>query len=485
MKNSIYFKNFIATSVIVFLSFLILGSLFGTWSYRLILAEKRESMSRTLDEASRSVAAQSMRYNFYLGEFDIRITLSAISSVSGFNLLVADTDGMIVSCSDQTIVCPHLGQTVPADTLNQMTGPDAVARRSNLGGIFADTRYVTGAPIAVGINGTPYLIGYIFVSSDTTAMITAWREFTSVFIFIALAVLFITFIGSLLASKRQARPLNEMAYAARRFARGDFSARVDYTMREDEIGHLTVAFNQMADSLERSEMLRRDFIANISHELKTPMTVIAGFADGIRDGTIPPEQEGKYLDVISSETMRLSRLVKSMLDMSRIQSADTAELLKNKFDLSEVIRLALVGLESKIEAKGLDVEAELPEEAVITRGDRDSITQVVYNLVDNAIKFSEPGAALRIGLWKHGAKAFVSVENKGETISEGELPLIFERFHKTDKSRSANKDGVGLGLYIVKTILNNHNEDIYVTSEDGVTKFVFTLTTAGHGKDEK
>ena len=485
MKTSIYLKNFIATSVIIFLSFLILGSIFGTWTYRLILAERRESMTRSIREAARSVAAQSLRYNFYLGEFDIRITLSAISSVSGFDFLVADTDGTILSCSDQLIACPHLGKTVPAATLEQMTSPGAVARRSNLGGIFAETRYVTGEPISVSLNGAPYLIGYIFVSSDTSAMVMAWRQFTGVFIFIALAVMFITFIGSLIASKKQARPLNEMAYAARKFARGDFSSRVEYTMREDEIGHLTLAFNQMADSLERSELLRRDFIANISHELKTPMTVIAGFADGIRDGTIPPEQEERYLEVISSETMRLSRLVKSMLDMSRIQSADPVELLKNRFDIAEVIRLALVGLESKIEAKSLDVEAELPEEALITRGDRDSVTQVVYNLVDNAIKFSEPGGTLKIGLWKHGAKAFVSVENQGETMPEDELPLIFERFHKTDKSRSANKDGVGLGLYIVKTILDNHNEDIYVTSEDGVTKFVFTLTTIPHGKDEK
>ena len=485
MRSSIYLKNFIATAMTVFFSFLILGSIFTVWSYRLLLAEKRETMSRTSSEAAKSVAAQSLRYNLNVGHFDIRINLSAISRVSGFDLLVSDAEGTIVSCSDQTIVCPHLGQVVPAITLNQVINPAAAATRSNLGGIFNEARYVVGEPVMVSVNGSPFVIGYILVSIDTSAMVTAWRQFASIFIFVAVAVMFLTFVLSLIASKKQAEPLNEMALAARKFARGDFSARVEYTPREDEIGHLTLAFNQMADSLERSETLRRDFIANISHELKTPMTVIAGFADGIRDGTIPPEQESRYLEVISSETMRLSRLVKSMLDMSRIQSADTAAILKSKFDIAEVIRLALVGLESKIEDRGLDVEVELPEEAVITRGDRDSITQVVYNLVDNAIKFSENGVALRICLWKHGSKAFVSVENRGEAIPEGELPLIFERFHKTDKSRSARRDGVGLGLYIVKTILDNHNEDIYVTSEDGVTKFVFTLTTAGHGKDEK
>jgi signal transduction histidine kinase len=232
----------------------------------------------------------------------------------------------------------------------------------------------------------------------------------------------------------------------------------------------------MADSLERSESLRRDFIANVSHELKTPMTVISGFSDGILDGTIPKEQERRYLEVISSETKRLSRLVRNMLEMSRIQSTTAEALLRGSFDLSEVVRLTLLGLGGKIEAKGLDVAPELPEEPIITRGEKDSITQVVYNLIDNAVKFAETGSTLRVSLWKQGSKAYVSVENTGETIPADEMPLIFDRFHKTDRSRSENRDGTGLGLYIVKTILDNHNEDIFVTSREGLTKFTFTLT---------
>jgi len=273
-----------------------------------------------------------------------------------------------------------------------------------------------------------------------------------------------------------AEPLNEMAGVVSRFARGDFKARVKDCGRLDEIGHLTQAFNAMADSLEGSEMLRRDFIANLSHELKTPMTVIAGFAEGILDGTIPPENEERYLKVISSETRRMSRLVRSMLEMTVIQSTDSDSVLENSFDVTEVVRLALLSLDGKIEGKRLGVTAEIPEEAIITRGDRDSITQVVYNIVDNAIKFSQPDGVIGIELWKQGGRAYVSVENNGETIPPDELPHIFDRFHKTDKARSSSREGVGLGLYIVKTILDSHNEDIYVTSEDGVTKFMFTLT---------
>jgi len=276
-------------------------------------------------------------------------------------------------------------------------------------------------------------------------------------------------------SKRQSKPLNEMAAAARRFAHGDFAARVADDGRQDEIGALTASFNTMAESLEKSEQLRSEFVANLSHELKTPMTTIAGFADGILDGTIPKEDQNRYLETISMETKRLSRLVRQMLEMSRIQSVDTAALLSRSFDLSEVIMRTLLAFEGKITQHELDVNAQFPEERIVVRGDEDSITQVVYNLLDNAIKFSESGSTLEISLWKQGGKAFVSIKNHGETISPQELPLVFDRFHKTDKSRSLDRDGVGLGLSIVKTILNNHNEDISVSSKDGVTEFVFTV----------
>jgi len=172
----------------------------------------------------------------------------------------------------------------------------------------------------------------------------------------------------------------------------------------------------------------------------------------------------------------MSRLVKSMLEMSIIQSTDSDSVLEGSFDVSEVVRLALLSLDGKIEGKRLDVDATLPEEPIMTRGNEDAITQVVYNLIDNAIKFSTHGGVITLGLWKQGTRAYVSVENRGETIPEEELPHIFERFHKTDKSRSADREGVGLGLYIVKTILDNHKEDIFVTSSAGVTRFMFTLT---------
>lgn len=477
MKHSIYFRNFCTTAGIVLASFFILGSVFFYWSYRLVMNEKRETMMITANQVVKSISAFSWEWE--LEGPVVRIMLSTVSNITGFDIVVTDKNGVVISCSDPEPFCEHYGRVVPKTVLSDLNIGSRFSTNTDLAGVYNDMRYVVGMPLTQGADQDGRIFGYVFLSSESKTMAEIWRQFTGIFILISMIVLFLTFFISLITTKKQAEPINEMARAAHRFARGDFSVRVENPGREDEIGELTEAFNTMADSLERSEKLRREFIANVSHELKTPMTIISGFSDGILDGTIPQENQKKYLEVISSETRRLSRLVRSMLDMSHIQSTSASALLRGNFDISEVIRLALLSLGSKIDDKGLDVEAELPEEPVKTRGDKDSITQVVYNLIDNAIKFAEPGSTIKLSLWKQSGKAYVSVENKGETIPEAEMPLIFDRFHKSDRSRSENRDGVGLGLYIVKTILDNHNEDIFVTSTNGVTRFVFTLMIAG------
>jgi signal transduction histidine kinase len=205
------------------------------------------------------------------------------------------------------------------------------------------------------------------------------------------------------------------------------------------------------------------------------MTTIAGYTDGILDGTIPPENERQYLQIISDESRRLSRLVRRMLDISQIQSL---EMKMVQFDLCESMRLALLSMEQRIVQRQLDVEADIPEDSVLVLGDNDLITQVIYNLLENATKFATPGSTLYLGLECRGDKALVTVRNEGMPIPPEEIPLLFERFHKSDKSRSVDKDGYGLGLYIVKTIIEQHKEQISATSEDGVTAFRFTMQLA-------
>jgi len=290
-------------------------------------------------------------------------------------------------------------------------------------------------------------------------------------------VLMISIVATTITSARQVRPLNEIAEAARKFGHGEFDVRIrGYEHRRDEVGALAEAFNTMAGSLEKSEAQRNEFIANVSHELKTPMTTISGFAEGILDGTIPPEREREFLQVIASETRRLSRLVRRMLDMSRLKALNESVTAQEQFDISEVMLRVLVSLEGRITGRGLDVDTQIPEEPVMVWGDPDGITQVCYNLLDNAAKFAAGGSTMAVRVEKKEGKAHITVRNLGDTIPEEELPLLFERFHKADYSRSQDPEGVGLGLYIVKTILGNLKENITVTSRDGVTEFTFTLT---------
>ncbi|MCL2820220.1 MAG: HAMP domain-containing histidine kinase [Oscillospiraceae bacterium] len=476
MKNSIYFRIFIATALIVLLSFSLLGGLSTAISYRRMMADKRAMMISTLNETARYITTQHVHHAINLDDLDLNMWLTMTSGVTGFDLFITNASGVVESCSDKTIV--NLGKLVPEGMINSVAINDGIVVLSTLGQIYPERRQVSGLPLMFTRNGEVHIFGYLFVSSDIAAFRQEWNNFFSAFILIALIVMVIAFITAFVAMKKQAEPLNEMAGAARRFARGEFNVRVNNQGRSDEIGQLTEAFNAMADSLESSEQQRRDFIANLSHELKTPMTVIGGFADGLLDGTIPQEDEKRYLGIISSETRRLSRLVRSMQEISMLKGAESPAQLDSSFDISEVVRLALLSLDGKIEERQLDIKAELPDEAILTRGDADSITQVVFNLIDNAIKFSSPGGLIEIDLWKNNTRAYVSITNKGETIPPDELPHIFERFHKADKSRSVNREGVGLGLYIVKMILDNHNEDIFVTSLNGETKFIFSLTIA-------
>ena len=343
---------------------------------------------------------------------------------------------------------------------------------TDLGGVYRSPRYVYAMPISEGDPGG----GYVFVSSTRSTIMSAWGGFLWVFLAVALAVLSLALVMSLVISKKLSEPLDEMTAAARRFAHGDFSVRVREDKGTDELAALTSSFNAMADSLERSEELRNEFIANVSHELKTPMTTIAGFADGILDGTIPKEEEDKYLATIADETRRLSRLVRHMLSLSRMRSEGSDMTKRRDFDLNELIIRTMLNFETRCEDKRLDVDLQLPEVHMSVTADPDSITQVLYNLVDNAVKFADPGTPITVGLRKENGKAYVSVKNLGESIPADDLPLIFDRFHKSDRSRSRDRDGVGLGLYLVKSILDAHNEDIAVTSEGGATEFVFTLT---------
>lgn len=472
--KSTFARQFALTSGMILLSFCILGGGFLGLINTYLLNEKERTLSTNANEIADLAVAYSTDSEME-GSWNLLMSLSLASRVSSTDSIITDEKGVVILCSCKQIPCRHIGEYVDNEFLKNVTANGEYYAAGTLTGIYQDQRYIYGKQIVSMKTGE--VIGYVIVSSGISETRAFLTKFSNLFLSTAIFVLLISFMATLFIARRQAKPLKEMAEAARRFAHGDFNCRVRTYGREDEVGDLAVAFNNMAWSLEKSESMRREFIANISHELKTPMTTISGYVDGILDGTIPKEKEEQYLQVVSAEVKRLSRLVRKMLDVSQLQSEEM-QTKRERFNLTEVMSQALLSFEHKINGKKLDVDLTLPEDPVYVMGDRDSIMQVLYNLLDNAIKFAYEGSVLGLHLNQKGNKAIVSVQNMGNDISPEEQSLIFDRFHKTDQSRSIDKDGVGLGLYIVKTILNNHNEDISVSSENKITTFQFTLSLA-------
>ena len=405
-------------------------------------------------------------------EEDFQRLASFAATVSEVDFLICDTTGSVLLTTDADLA----GKTVvvPEDITQTVLGSERLYEGRSTVGVYEKKQFVVGVPMADADGNT---LGLVLAVMNSAELMQMWRSFIALFFMTSAIILLLAFVASFVTSMRQIQPLTEMVKATRAYAGGDFDVRMQETGDCGEISELAASFNAMADSLQETERQRRDFIANVSHELKTPMTTIAGYTDGILDGTIPPEKERKYLQIISDESRRLSRLVRRMLDISQIQSQQ--DMKKEDFDLCESMRLALLSMEQKITDRGLDVEADIPEDSVMVQGVNDLITQVIYNLLENAAKFAAPGSTLSLGLTETGGdKAVVTVRNTGHTIPAEEIPLLFERFHKSDKSRSEDKDGYGLGLYVVKTILSQHKEKITVTSENGVTSFSFTVQLA-------
>ena len=469
-----YGRQFATMAGMILLSFLMLGASFATLSYQYAIQEKQDSMGRSAN----IIAAYTSEYINANGQYSwqdmgFQGQLSVLALATDTHVMVSTAQGTVVYATDGANELLELeSRSIPTQIVSEVVGGSFVGA-TTLGGMYERPRYLVALPIQSGAT----LQGLVLVSCEASEISSMWQDISSLFLITATAVILIAAIISSVTSMRQSKPIKEIAAAARQFGHGELSVRVDVGHRRDEVGELAEAFNAMADSLSKSEQRRSEFIANVSHELKTPMTTIAGFADGILDGTIPPEKEQDALRTISSETRRLSRLVRRMLDLSRLQSAENVTA-QEQFDISELMVRVLLSLETKINQSGLDVATDLPEEPVMVWGDPDGITQVCYNLLDNAIKFSQEKGVITISVTTKGGKAHVSVRNVGDTIPAEELPLLFDRFHKSDKSRSEDRDGVGLGLYIVKTILNNHKENITVTSDHGVTEFTFTLTLA-------
>lgn len=322
---------------------------------------------------------------------------------------------------------------------------------------------------------------YVLVSMSNYTSLAFNRDIVIVTLTVALWVFLAAMIALYVISRRTTEPLNEVISAAKSYSKGRFDQKIE-VWGYDEVAELAIAINDMAASLKKIDEERNAFIGNVSHDLRTPMTTISGFVDGILDGTIPPEKHEYYLNIISQEVRRLSRLVNTLLEVSRMESG--TDLKPSDFNLSETARTVLISLESKISNKNIDIEFDTGEDDIFVNADKDSIHRVIFNLMDNAVKFTPEKGKISINIssisdGRKKRKAKFVIRNSGEGIPKEELPHVFDRFYKTDRSRGLDKSGTGLGLYIAKSSVMNHGEELTVNSVQGeYTEFEFTLPPA-------
>lgn len=462
-RGSLYSKLMATYFAVILISFLFLALLLSAWFQRYYYNERKQAL------LSESSVINSLMINYNsgtIGVSDMSDSLNVIDRLLGTKTLVINRWQEIVAGYKDTDI-----YWITSDEIENVLKGNTLAKK----GVFKDTANTPVLTVAFPLyNSYNQVIGAGIMNSPIYGITSALKRVYAVIWFSALfAVLVSTFIIYFLSQRILTKPLYEINKTAKAISNGDFEKRVGISSK-DEIGELAQSFNNMADTLQNLENLRRDFIANISHELRSPLTSIRGFIQGIMDGTIPEEKHKYYLSVALEESKRLTRLISDVLDLSRLESGEFS-LNIEQFDINELIRLNIIRFEKEIENKELDVDITLYGNEFFVIGDRDRIGQVVSNLMDNAIKFSYNKGKIIISTAVSDKKAIVTIEDTGIGIPQEELKFVWDRFHMVDKSRTTKK-GTGLGLSIVRQIINQHGEQIWVESgEDKGTKFWFSL----------
>ena len=476
MQRSLFRKYFSVCCSVVLMSIVILGILFMVFAAQYFREDKLGALEKNAEYAAELTQEhvvsiegvyQSVDYNSSLTSAWIPMAKSMDADIYLSNL-----SGEVLLCTHRS-TCSHKAYGIDEEIIEEVKENGVFKEVGKMGEIYKSSYYTVGVPLKLS-DGR--IAGVVFASASAQALTDFMGEILKMFLLSALVMMVVTFAVVYVVTGNLVRPLQQMVKATESFAKGDFSARVPINER-DEIGKLSMAFNNMAASLAQQETVRRSFVANVSHELKTPMTSIAGFIDGILDGTIPPEKERHYLMIVSDEVKRLSRLVRSMLNIAKIEAGEM-KLNPTVFVVNEAVLSSIFTFEQAIEAKHLEIKG-LDAGKIMVEADEDLIHQVVYNLLENAVKFVNEGGTIEVSYTVDTKRTYINIKNSGEGIPKDEISKVFDRFYKTDRSRSIDKTGVGLGLHIVRSIVNLHQGEVIVRSVEGeYCEFSFSVATA-------
>ncbi len=471
MKLKFFKKLFFTVACVIIASLMVTLTIVTFVISNYFSKEKYKTLDSTCKAVSGIVLTDMTSSNFKRNIYNI---INVQNDVSGVDIFVTDAAGKVVVCGCQDFLmrntCKHSAVNVSTEIIMNINS-DGYKTVGTLNGVYDDDNYIFARQVKSADNS---VYGYVFSATSTQSLRSLLKAITRMYFFSSLFPLIIMFFILYAMTYKFLKPLQLMSDAAKSMSKGDFSQRIPI-MSDDEIGELCVSFNNMTDSLAQLENMRRSFIGNVSHELRTPMTTIAGFIDGIIDGTIEKDKQDYYLKIVSDEVKRLSRVVKAMLDLAKLEAGEIP-LKPTDYNISEQIVNVVLSRENQIDAKHIEIINLDKLKPAYINADYDLIYQVIYNLVDNAVKFTNDGGSITFDLITTENTVQFSIKNTGKGIPKENLSKVFERFYKGDKSRSANTESTGIGLYIVKTIINIHGGKIAVDSvENDYTVFKVML----------
>lgn len=468
MRKSIFREMFVLNMITVILSMLVTAALL----YTQLGSYFKDSVYDNLRARAIRVADTTA---FVMNSFHSRISQEIVQRMIEMGgevnaVIITDDNGNVIATSGIDAEKTDLS-LITKDLITRCLFGETVSEEGSLGGALSENSMYVMVPI----NTAGRVAGVAIVCTTEPYIRNMQFDVMGLFLSAVMIAAILSFIISAVFSQRLAKPIREMTEVARKIASGDFSQRVS-TETRGELHVLASSFNQMSAAIKEMDDMQSAFISDVGHELRTPMTIISGFVEGVLDGTIPEKEQKKYLEIVLSEIKRLNRLVNDLLEMSRLKSGKI-EYKMVPFDINENIRKVIVSFDKRLSDKNINLEVDFEHDSAYVMGSQDSIYRVITNIMDNAVKFTPDGGKINISSKNEGSKTVISIQNSGSGLSEKELVHIWDRFYQTDKSRSNSSNrGAGLGLYIVKNIMSAHNNEIHAESEEGKwTRFVFEL----------
>lgn len=474
MRKTLYLKFILAYAIFGIFGFIIITTFVPNMTTEQLTREKANSL---YSEAT--LIADTYASGLYTNDASLESVKTQLDILSVY----LDSTIWIINPSGRMVLSTSLPLNVDDVIVIESFDPTITAGSYYNVGNFFDSFDEDMLNVIAPITSEYKVKGYVVIHYPMTSIVKSCNNLLTISYITLGILLFLSLIILLFFTEIVYIPLRKITYATEQYASGNmhYEFQVD---SDDEIGYLAACLNYMASEIARSEDDQKKFVANISHDFRSPLTSIRGYLEAMLDGTIPPELHEKYLQIVLNETDRLTKLTNSLLTLNNLNTKGML-LDRTDFDINQVIRNTAASFEGTCRKKTIAIELMLTGDVMYVNADMGKIQQVLYNLLDNAIKFSHHDSVIRIETSEKKHKLFVSVKDSGIGIPKDDLKLIWERFYKSDLSRGKDKKGTGLGLSIVKEIIASHGEHINVISTEGVgTEFIFSLPCSKLNEDD-